>query len=80
MMKEAVELIVKSLVHDPEAVDVREVTPRERSTTIVIEVRVAQEDMGKLIGRQGRTVKALRSLMHAAGVKHGRRYVLEVVE
>jgi predicted RNA-binding protein YlqC (UPF0109 family) len=77
-MKEAVELILKKLVRDPEAVDVREVE-RDRSTT-VIEVRVAQADVGKVIGRQGRTVKAMRSLLHAAGQKHNRRYVLDIVE
>ncbi|MCA1592439.1 MAG: KH domain-containing protein [Acidobacteria bacterium] len=77
-MKVAVELIVKSLVQDADAVDVREIE-RDRSTTI-IELRVAQADMGKVIGRQGRTVKAIRSLLHAAGVKHNRRYVLDIVE
>ena len=77
-MKEAVETILKALVQEPEAVDVREVE-RDRSTT-VIEVRVAQGDVGKVIGRQGRTVKAMRSLLHAAGQKHNRRYVLDIVE
>jgi predicted RNA-binding protein YlqC (UPF0109 family) len=78
MMKDAVELIVKNLVREAESVDVRALE-RERSTT-VIEVRVAQTDVGKIIGRQGRTVKALRSLLHAAGQKQGRRYVLDIVE
>ncbi len=78
MMKDAVELIVKHLVREAESVDVREVE-RDRSTS-VIEIRVAQADVGKVIGRQGRTVKALRSLLHAAGQKRGRRYVLEIVE
>ena len=78
MMKDAVELIVKHLVREAESVDVREVE-RDRSTS-VIEIRVAQGDVGKVIGRQGRTVKALRSLLHAAGQKQGRRYVLEIVE
>lgn len=78
MMKDAVELIVKHLVREAESVDVREVE-RDRSTS-VIEIRVAQADVGKIIGRQGRTVKALRSLLHAAGQKQGRRYVLEIVE
>ena len=78
MMKDAVELIVKHLVREGEAVDVREVE-RDRSTSI-IEIRVAQEDVGKVIGRQGRTVKALRSLLHAAGEKQRKRYVLEIVE
>jgi uncharacterized protein len=77
-MKDAVELIVKHLVREAEAVDVREVE-RDRSTS-VIEIRVAQADVGKVIGRQGRTVKALRSLLYAAGQKKGRRYVLEIVE
>jgi uncharacterized protein len=78
MMKDAVELIVKHLVREAESVDVREVE-RDRSTSI-IEIRVAQSDVGKIIGRQGRTVKALRSLLHAAGQKQGRRYVLEIIE
>ncbi|HEX8188127.1 MAG TPA: KH domain-containing protein [Pyrinomonadaceae bacterium] len=78
MMKDAVELIVKHLVREAESVDVREVE-RDRSTS-VIEIRVAQGDVGKIIGRQGRTVKALRSLLHAAGEKQRKRYVLEIVE
>ena len=78
MMKDAVELIVKHLVREAESVDVREVE-RDRSTS-VIEIRVAQSDVGKIIGRQGRTVKALRSLLHAAGDKQRKRYILEIVE
>ena len=78
MIRDAVELIVKHLVREAESVDVREVE-RDRSTS-VIEIRVAQGDVGKIIGRQGRTVKALRSLLYAAGQKQGRRYVLEIVE
>jgi predicted RNA-binding protein YlqC (UPF0109 family) len=78
MMKDAVELIVKHLVREAESVDVREIE-RDRST-IIIEIRVAQGDVGKIIGRQGRTVKALRSLLHAAGEKQRRRYLLEIVE
>jgi predicted RNA-binding protein YlqC (UPF0109 family) len=76
-MRETVEMIVKALVDDTEAVDVREV---EHKGALLIEIRVAAEDMGKLIGRQGRTIRALRSLMHAASVKQNRRYVLEIVE
>jgi hypothetical protein len=78
MMRDAVELIVKHLVREAESVDVREVE-RDRSTS-VIEIRVAQTDVGKIIGRQGRTVKALRSLLHAAGEKQRKRYILEIVE
>ncbi len=75
-MRDAVELIVKHLVREGEAVDVREVE-RDRSTSI-IEIRVAQTDVGKVIGRQGRTIKALRSLLFAAGQKKGRRSALTV--
>ncbi|MFL6257291.1 MAG: KH domain-containing protein [Pyrinomonadaceae bacterium] len=78
MMKDAVELIVKHLVREAESVDVREVE-RDRSTS-VIEIRVAQGDVGKIIGRQGRTIKAIRSLLHAAGEKQRKRYILEIVE
>ena len=59
------------------AVDVREI---QRDGTTRIEVRVAQTDMGKVIGKQGRTVRALRSLVYAAGVKQHSRFVLEVIE
>lgn len=76
-MKDTVEMIVKSLVDDTEAVDVRAI---ESGSTVRIEVRVAESDMGKLIGRQGRTVRALRSLMHAASMKGNRRFNLEIVE
>lgn len=76
-MRETIEMIVKALVDDAEAVDVREI---ERDGTTRIEVRVAQPDMGKVIGKQGRTVRALRSLVYAAGLKKHRRFVLDVVE
>ena len=76
-MKEAVEMIVKALVDDVDAVDVREV---QREGATLLEVRVAPNDMGKIIGRQGRTVRALRSLAHAVGLKKKHRFVLEIVE
>ncbi len=76
-MKETVETIVKALVDDAEKVDVREL---DQGGTTIIEIRVAPEDMGKIIGKQGRTVRALRSLAHAVGVKKRRRFVLEIVE
>ncbi len=76
-MRDTIEMIVKALVDDVEAVDVRAI---EREGTTRIEVRVAQTDMGKVIGKQGRTVRALRSLVYAAGLKQRRRYVLDVVE
>ena len=76
-MRETIELVVKALVDDSDAVDVREI---ERNGMTRIEVRVAQPDMGKVIGKQGRTVRALRSLVYAAGLKQHRRFVLDVVE
>jgi uncharacterized protein len=76
-MRETVEMIVKAIVDDDQAVDVREI---ERNGATVIEVRVAPPDMGKVIGRQGRTVRALRSLVHAVSVKRKHRFVLEIVE
>ena len=76
-MRETIEMIVKALVDDADSVDVREI---EREGTTRIEVRVAQTDMGKVIGKQGRTVRALRSLVYAAGLKQHRRFVLDVVE
>ncbi|MEJ7577137.1 MAG: KH domain-containing protein [Pyrinomonadaceae bacterium] len=77
-MKEAVEMIVKALVNEPEAVEVREVES-ERGA-VMIEVRVAQTDVGKVIGRQGSTIRALRSVLHAAGLKRNQRFVLDILE
>jgi predicted RNA-binding protein YlqC (UPF0109 family) len=76
-MREAVELVIKTLVDDVEAVDVREV---DQQGTTLIEVRVAPGDMGKVIGRQGRTVRALRLLAYAVSVKKKHRFVVEIME
>jgi predicted RNA-binding protein YlqC (UPF0109 family) len=76
-MKEAVEKLVKGLVGQPDVVEVSEV---EDGRTVRIEVRVAEGDMGRLIGREGRTVKSIRSLLFYAGQKHGKRYQLDLVE
>lgn len=76
-MKEAVEKIVKSLVDKPEEVVINE---DSNGKNVTIKVQVAEGDMGKLIGREGRTVKAIRSLLYAASQKHGKRFVLDVVE
>ena len=69
-------MIVKALVDDDAAVDVREI---QRAGATLIEVRVAPEDMGKVIGRQGRTVNALRSLADAVSVKKKHRFIIEVI-
>jgi predicted RNA-binding protein YlqC (UPF0109 family) len=76
-MKESVEMIVKALVDEADAVDVRAI---DREGATLIEVRVAPGDMGKIIGRQGRTIRALRSLAYAVSLKQRHRYVLEIVE
>ena len=76
-MKEAVERIVKSLVGNP---DVVEVSEHVDGKNVRIELRVADSDMGRIIGREGRTVKAIRSLLYAAGQKHGKRFMLDLVE
>jgi predicted RNA-binding protein YlqC (UPF0109 family) len=76
-MKEAVEKIVKGLVGDADSVEVSEV---EEGRTVRIEVRVGEGDMGRLIGREGRTIKAIRSILFYAGQKHGKRYQLDLIE
>jgi predicted RNA-binding protein YlqC (UPF0109 family) len=77
-MRNAIEMIVKALVDDGETVDVREV--EQRNGTTLIEVRVGPNDVGKIIGKQGKTIRALRSLARIAGTKKNRRYLLEIVE
>lgn len=76
-MRELLERMAKALVDDPAAVDVRQVDGADET---VFELRVAPEDLGKVIGKQGRTARSLRALLGAAGVKRGRRVVLEIVE
>lgn len=76
-MRDAIEMIVKSLVDESDQVDIREV---DRNGTTLIEVRVAPNDVGKIIGKQGRTIRALRSVARIAGSKKNRRYQLEIVE
>lgn len=76
-MKNAVEKIVKALVDQTDAVEVSE---KPKDSAVMIVVRVAESDMGKLIGREGRTIKAIRSLLYAASQKHGKRFILEIVE
>jgi predicted RNA-binding protein YlqC (UPF0109 family) len=76
-MKEAVEKIVKALVAEPDDVNVVE---NGDGKNIRIEVRVGTNDMGRLIGREGRTVKAIRSLLFLAGQKQGKRFQLDLVE
>lgn len=76
-MKEAVEKIVKALVGQADAVEVSEFADGK---TVKFAVRVGEGDMGRLIGREGRTVKAVRSLLFFAGQKQGKRFQLDIVE
>jgi uncharacterized protein len=76
-MKDLLEEIAKALVDHPEDVVVKEV---EGEQTTVLELRVRTEDLGKVIGRQGRTARAIRTLLAAAGMKVHKRFVLEILE
>lgn len=76
-MKELVEEIAKALVDTPDEVAVREV---EGEQVTVFELRVAKNDVGKIIGKQGRTARSIRTLLGAAGVKMNRRFTLEILE
>ena len=76
-MKDLLEEIAKALVDNPEDVQVTEV---EGEQTTVLELRVHNEDLGKVIGRQGRTARAIRTLLSAAGMKIHKRFVLEILE
>lgn len=76
-MKELVTEIAKALVDIPEEVTVREV---EGEQTTVLELRVAPSDLGKVIGKQGRTARSIRTLLGAAGMKLNRRFTLEILE
>jgi predicted RNA-binding protein YlqC (UPF0109 family) len=77
MMKQLVEQIAKALVDQPDRVQVHEV---EGEQTTVLELRVAPEDLGKVIGKQGKTARAMRTLLAAAGMKVRKRFVLEILE
>jgi predicted RNA-binding protein YlqC (UPF0109 family) len=76
-VKDAVDKIIRSLVGEPDSVQVDEMADGKN---VRIEVRVAEGDMGRVIGREGRTVKAIRSVLFAAGQKQGKRFHLDLVE
>jgi len=77
MLKEMIEYIAKSLVDNPDEVHVSEI---EGEQTSVLELKVAKEDLGKVIGKQGRTARAMRTLLGAASTKAKKRSVLEILE
>ncbi len=77
MLKELIEFMARALVDSPENVKVSEI---EGEQTSVIELRVAKEDLGKVIGKQGRTARAMRTILSAASTKIRKRAVLEIIE
>lgn len=77
MLKELVEYLARALVDDPSEVSV-EAVEDEKTTTL--RLKVAPADLGRVIGKQGRTARAMRTLLHATAAKAGRRAVLEIVE
>ena len=76
-MKELIEHIAKALVDNPDQVEVTEI---EGEQTSVLELKVAKEDLGKVIGKQGRTARAMRTILSAASTKIRKRTVLEIIE
>jgi predicted RNA-binding protein YlqC (UPF0109 family) len=76
-MKELIEFVARALVDHPDSVEVREV---EGEQTCVLELKVAKEDLGKVIGKQGRTARAMRTILSAASTKLRKRAVLEILE
>ena len=76
-MKELITYIAKALVDNPDAVEVTEI---EGAQTSVIELRVAKEDLGKVIGKQGRTARAMRTILSASSTKLRKRSMLEIIE
>jgi predicted RNA-binding protein YlqC (UPF0109 family) len=76
-MKELIKLVAQALVDHPEQVEVFEVSG---STTTILELRVAREDMGKVLGKRGRHAEAMRTILGAAGKKLKKRVVLEIID
>lgn len=76
-MREVLEYVARSLVDEPDAVEVTEV---EGDGSVLLQLRVAPDDMGKVIGKRGRTVKAIRSVVRAAGSRQGISTMVEIVE
>ncbi len=76
-LKDLIEFVARALVDHPDQVEVEEISGAQ---TIVLELRVAKEDLGKVIGKQGRTVKAMRAILNAASSKLRKRADLEILE
>ena len=76
-MKDLVQYLARSLVNNPEAVEVKET---QGDTASVLELRVAEEDLGRIIGKQGRTARSIRTILNAAASRANRKVILEIVE
>ncbi|MCK8825857.1 KH domain-containing protein [Fuchsiella alkaliacetigena] len=76
-MDELVEVIARSIVDNPEQVNVNKV---EGSKSVILELQVAEDDMGKVIGKQGRIAKAIRTVVKAAATKEGKRVIVEIIQ
>ncbi len=76
-MKELIEFVVKALVDDPSAIDIKEVSGDKIT---IYELRSAKSDIGKIIGKRGRTASAIRTIMNAVSARQGKRAVLEIIE
>jgi predicted RNA-binding protein YlqC (UPF0109 family) len=76
-MKELVQFLAQQLVNNPNAVEVKET---QRDTASVLELRVAKEDLGRVIGKQGRTAKSIRTILNAVASRTNRKIVLEIIE
>lgn len=77
VMKDLLDTIAKALVDDPTGVNINQV---ESESSVVLELRVAREDMGKVIGKQGRIAKSIRTIMKAAAVKENKRINVEIID
>ena len=76
-MKELVQFLARQLVNNPDAVEVKET---QSDTASILELKVAKEDLGRIIGKQGRTAKSIRTILNAAASRTNRKVVLEIVE
>ena len=76
-MKELVQYLARQLVNNPDAVEVKET---QGDTASVVELKVAKEDLGRIIGNQGRTAKSIRTILNAAASRANRKVVLEIIE
>lgn len=76
-MKEVLEVIAKSLVDNPDQVDIREVSGEDQ--TVTLELRVAESDMGKVIGKQGRIAEAIRTVVKAAAAKENKKAAVDII-